>query len=86
MTDKTHDQWPFDFWLKMAVERFHLSPKEFWATSVRDWFVLMRSSKLKPLSPERLTDLMQAFPDKEPHPNPARPDDLLNDDLLNDGP
>jgi len=41
---KPHPNWPFEAWLKIAVMQLGLSPAQFWAISLIDWFSLTRPS------------------------------------------
>ncbi|MEL6687425.1 MAG: phage tail assembly chaperone [Pseudomonadota bacterium] len=56
--------WPFQSWHKIAIQRFGLSPSEFWAMPLADWLAL-----LEPTSPaldrQSLTNLMKDYPDEE---------------------
>lgn len=55
--------WPLDDWLRVAVKQFGLSPKEFWAMSVRDWRALIGENALSPLSRDSFEQLQSLFPD-----------------------
>ena len=51
MSDETQNKdWPFEAWLKVACIQLGLSPQDFWAMSLADWFALTRSQ-----TPTRLT-------------------------------
>ena len=54
-------RWPFDAWLKIAVLQFGLSPEDFWKMSLKDWFVLTRSTALKPMRKSDLIKLEQDY-------------------------
>ena len=62
--DEAQD-WPFDIWLRLAVLHMHLTPKDFWEMSVRDWFVLCRRNAPAQFSKDNLRQLLKAFPDKK---------------------
>lgn len=53
---------PFDIWLRLAVTVFKLSPRDFWAMSVRDWMALIQCEN-EPVTRESLAILMSQFPD-----------------------
>ncbi len=44
MSEHTENKdWPFEAWLKIALIQLGLSPRDFWAMSLADWFALTRS-------------------------------------------
>ncbi len=57
-------EWPFDLWLKLAVERFGLSPAEFWETGFRDWRMLTAQATKPTMTREDFEVLLKHFPDE----------------------
>lgn len=57
--------WPFETWLQIAVRRFGLTPEIFWATDLRDWLVLMETTRVAGCGRAQLSALMAAHPDGE---------------------
>lgn len=53
--------WPFEAWLKLAVIRMGLTPREFWALSLTDWFALTRSQTVPRLTQTDLDKLEQDY-------------------------
>ncbi|MEE9272465.1 MAG: phage tail assembly chaperone [Robiginitomaculum sp.] len=61
------DEWPFDLWLRYGVKALRLSPSEFWAMSVRDWFVLIMDAQTLGIERSELIKLMKNYPDEVEH-------------------
>lgn len=58
------NNWPFDAWLRHAVQGFRLSPSEFWDMSLRDWLTLTRADIVPSMSADELSVLQIKFPDE----------------------
>jgi hypothetical protein len=56
--------WPFESWLQTAVRRFGMSPANFWNTDLRDWLVLMETTRVAGCGQTELGALMAAYPDE----------------------
>lgn len=56
--------WPFDAWLKIAVMQLGLSPRDFWALSLTDWFLLTRPAHEVGLSREVLLKMEKDYEHK----------------------
>lgn len=55
-------RWPFDDWLRLAVTVLHMSPSQFWSTSLRD-FLTLQSPRRKAPQRSAIEALMVKFPD-----------------------
>lgn len=53
--------WPFDAWLKLAVLQLGLTPAEFWALSLIDWFALTRKSNSAPMNKDTLLKMERDY-------------------------
>lgn len=58
-------EWPFEVWLKYAVNVLGLPPSEFWKLSVCDWLSLSMKTADQGIDRTHLEGLMQSFPDKK---------------------
>lgn len=65
-SDIRADKWPFSTWLKIAVMRFGLSPKAFWAMSVMDWQTLIETPDMPVLGRAQFDALAKQYPDADP--------------------
>lgn len=63
------DNWPFDAWLNLAVTRFGLPPREFWAMSVKDWLTLTAPTNPQGLSRDGFAALSARYPDETERKN-----------------
>lgn len=61
--------WPFDEWLKIAVRRFGLSPSEFWQMPLREWLLLMETTRMAGCGRAEFDALMAQFPDETGGPD-----------------
>jgi len=64
ISDQAALDWPFDIWLRLAVLHMGLSPQEFWAMDMRDWFALCHRSTPVQFGQADLETLLKAYPDK----------------------
>lgn len=55
-------RWPFDDWLRLAVTVLHMSPAQFWSTSLRD-FLTLQSPPIAAPQRSDIEALMKKFPD-----------------------
>ena len=64
-SDVREDKWPFSSWLKIAVMRFGLDPKAFWAMSVVDWLTLIETPDVPALGRSEFEALADQYPDED---------------------
>ena len=56
--------WPFDVWEQIAVRRFGITPDAFWALPLREWFVLLGTTRSAGCGRDELKQLHLQFPDE----------------------